>query len=139
MGHPQAFVSFDVINDLAAFEQFRLQVAESSTAFSIPFWSVPPPSRNPQWTAFVRDSIDRCDLMIVLVGEETQNSPNVAQEISLAKKSNVPFFGVYIAGAPTAAGLPLGLALNRTTSCDWTRVGSAVQQLLAEGKHHVFR
>ena len=76
--------------------------------------------------------------MIILVGDQTASSANVKAEIGMAMKTNVPFLGVFIGGAGDETALPAGLAPNRVTALDWLRIGSAVDQLMGEGKHHKF-
>jgi hypothetical protein len=76
--------------------------------------------------------------MIILVGKQTALATNVRGEILLAMKTNVPFLGVLVGGADQSTDLPVGLAPNRVAPMDWTRVADAVQQLMGEGKHHIF-
>ena len=138
---PAVFLSLDVANDEAERLVFSGQIETCSTVFSAPYWSAE--GQLPQSTrdrdAQIRDKLDGCDLVIVLVGKQTASAANVEREIALARDRNVPFFGVYVGDADVSNGLPAGLPANRTIPCDWRRIASAIDQVMSEGKHHVFR
>ena len=138
MANPLAFISFDLGHDENEREQFCDQLTNSRTAFSVDDWSATLGTAGSDREKAVQGRIGRCDLMIILVGKKMGSSANVATEIQLAKKTNVPFLGVLVGGADESSDLPVGLAANRAIPLDWVRIASAVDQLMGEGKHHKF-
>jgi hypothetical protein len=136
---PHVYLCFDIDRH----EQDRLDFIEARSAcptlFDVQDWSLPDRAPRGDWESAVLDHIDRNDLVIVLVGPETAADARVGREIGFAKRKNVPFFGVYVGGAASGTPLPAGLPANRTVALDWARIGTAIGQLMHEGKHHVFR
>lgn len=139
MASPQVFLSFDLAHDEANRVEFVSQIGNCPTAFSAPLWSAKVQADAADSEKVIRGKIGSCDLLIVLVGLETATAANVEKEIGMAKQRNVPFFGIYVGGADQSAGVPAGLPANRTIPCDWRQIDSAINQLMREGKHHVFR
>ena len=138
MNTPLAFISFDIDHNQLAKTQFVAEAGCCSTTFSVDDWSAEDKSPRSDWEKFVDGKIGRCDFMIVLVGAHMDEAPRVEREIEFARQRNVPYFGVYVGGAGAECSLPAGLPANRTIPCDWNRIGSAVDQLMKEGKNHIF-
>jgi len=136
---PRIFLCFE----LERHEQDRIDFIEARSAcptrFDVEDWSQPDRAPRGDWESQVLDHIDRSDLTIVLVGPETAADPRVEREIGFTKRRNVPFFGVYVGGAAAGTPLPPSLPANRTVALDWARIGTAIGQLMHEGKHYVFR
>ena len=59
----------------------------------------------------------------------------VKKEIIMARQKNIPFFGVYVAGANQYSILPSGLEENRIISWNWDNIANAINQMLREGKN----
>lgn len=53
----------------------------------------------------------------------------------MAKRNNVPFFGVYVDGTGASTTLPVGLARNRVIPWTWDGIANAVKQMMSEGKN----
>jgi CHASE2 domain-containing sensor protein len=87
-----------------------------------------------QWEAIVKGKINKCNLLIVLVGKTMASASGVPKEISMAKDQNVPVFGVYVDGANSNSNLPSGLPRNRTIKWDWDDIAAAVKQMMGEKK-----
>jgi hypothetical protein len=132
---PLAFLSFDIKLD----EGERARFIEESSACSEPFridaWSVEQRTPRSEWAKVIHGRMSSCDFMVVLISAG-MDTKAVGEEIKEARRCNVPFFGVYVAG-PTSK-LPEGLPANRAISWDWERIATAVRQVGGEGKHHVF-
>ncbi len=88
-----------------------------------------------KWEAALKEKINKCNLMFVLVGKSTSSAKGVAKEITFAKEQNVPFFGVYVDGAGTSTSLPPGLSRNRVIAWTWDDIAAAVTQMMGEGKN----
>jgi hypothetical protein len=136
MRSPLAFLSFDVDHDEAVRSAFLAEASDSTTFVNIDRWSTHPQNPRVDWDKLIQTNISRCDLMIVLVGSKTKSAEGVLREIGYARRSNVPFFGVYVEGVDEEAGLPDGLSANRITRWDWKEIDSAVKQMMTESKNH---
>ena len=135
MADPRAFISFDFDNNQVDKILFVGQIKNSRTPFSAEDWSSSEALPQAEWERRLKDKINRCHLMIVLVGKSMGSATGVAKEIGFAKDQDVPLFGVYIDGADTNSTLPKGLARNRTIAWNWDKIADAVEQMMGEGKN----
>lgn len=136
MSDPRAFISFDFDHNETEKRLFVGQSRNSRTPFSIQDWSSKSSLPQAQWERIVKDKINNCNLLIVLVGKTMSSASGVAREINFAKDQNVPFFGVYVEGADSDSNLPEGLARNRIIKWTWDGIASAVTQMMSEGKNN---
>lgn len=135
MANPRVFISFDHDNNENHKMLFAGQARNSKTPFSIEDWSAKSAMPQSQWEQIVRDKINRCNILLVLVGNRMSTALGVVKEIAMARAQNVPVFGVYIDGAGVASVLPYGLPRNRTIRWEWDAVADAIDQLMREGKN----
>lgn len=135
MADPRAFISFDFDHNETERNLFVGQSKNSKTPFSIQDWSAKSSMPQSQWEAIVREKINKCNMLIVLVGRTMASATGVAKEIKMAKDQNVPVFGVYVDGAGNSSNLPDGLQRNRTIKWIWDDIASAVNQMMTEGKN----
>ena len=135
MTDPRAFVSFDFDHDETPKVLFVGQAKNSKTPFSIQDWSAKSSMPQSQWEQIVKEKVNKCNMLIALVGKTMASASGVGKEISMAKDQSVPVFGVYVDGANTSSTLPTGLARNRTISWDWAEIAAAVDQMMGEGKN----
>lgn len=135
MADPRAFISFDFDNNKTEKDLFAGQAKNSRTPFSIEDWSSKTALPQREWEALINAKINKCNLLIVLVGKKTYTATGVVKEISFAKTNDVPVFGVYVDGANTTTDLPTGLQRNRTISWDWEKIADAIDQCMNEGKN----
>ncbi len=135
MADPRAFVSFDFDHDETEKILFVGQAKNSKTPFSIQDWSAKSSMPQAQWEAIVKEKINKCNMLIVLVGKTMASASGVPKEITMAKDQSVPVFGVYVDGTNTTSNLPNGLARNRTIKWDWDEIAAAVKQMMGEGKN----
>lgn len=135
MADPRTFISFDFDHDSEQKVLFAGQAKNSKTPFSISDWSSKSSLPQSHWEAIVKEKINKCNILIVLVGKFMASAKGVEKEISFAKDQNVPVFGVYVNGANTTSNLPSGLQRNRTIAWDWEKIASAIDQTMSEGKN----
>lgn len=135
MANPRAFISFDFDHNETEKVLFMGQAKNSKTPFSIEDWSSKSSLPQTQWEKLVKEKINKCNMVIVLVGKFMASASGVAKEISMAKDQDVPVFGVYVGGANTSSNLPAGLQRNRTIAWDWDKIAAAVDQMMGEGKN----
>ena len=136
MADPRAFVSFDFDHDESSRNLFAGQAKKDSpTPFTVADWSSHSALPQSQWEALIKDKIDRCHLVVVLVGRSMGSASGVRKEIRFAKDGNVPYFGVYVDGANSSSTLPTGLARNRVITWTWPGIAKAINQMMTEGKN----
>lgn len=135
MSEPRTFISFDFDHNETEKNLFVGQAKNSKTPFNISDWSSKSSLPQDEWEELIKEKINKCNLMIVLVGKFMASAIGVEKEISFAKKNDVPFFGVYVDGADSKSNLPEGLARNRTISWDWDKIALAINQMMREGKN----
>ena len=133
---PRAFISFDYDHNENEKNLFVGQSKNSRTPFAITDWSSKASLPQSQWERIVEDNINRCTLMIVLVGKSMGSAVGVEKEIIMAQKQDVPFFGVYVDGANHySTTLPSGLKENRSIYWHWDNIANAISQMMTEGKN----
>ena len=135
MANPRAFISFDFTNDERWRNLFVGQGKLPDTPWEIADWSSKEALAQSKWEGIIKDKINKCNMVIVLVGRYMASASGVAKEIKMAKEQDVPVFGVYVDHANTQSNLPEGLARNRTIDWTWPGVAGAVDQMMKEGKN----
>lgn len=135
MANPRVFISFDFDNSSGERIYFSGQAKNSRTPFNIEDWSSKSVLPEKVWEQQLKIKINKCHILVVLVGLKTSSATGVVKEISFAKEQNVPVFGVYVGGANSTTALPSGLQRNRTISWNWEGIAKAIDQLMAEGKN----
>lgn len=135
MADPRVFVSFDFDHNETERMLFIGQTKHSKTPFSVQDWSSKSALPQSQWEAVIEEKIGRCNMVVVLVGKTMASASGVAKEIAMAKRKNVPVFGVYVDGANTYSTLPDGLARNRVIGWTWDGVSKAIDQMMIEKKN----
>ena len=135
MANPRVFISFDYDDNKLEKDFFAGQAKNSRTPFNIEDWSSKRHLPQKEWEDLINSKINKCNLLIVLVGKNTANCSGVEKEISFAKENNVPIFGVYVGGASTSTSLPPGLYRSRTIGWDWEGIADWIDQCMKEGKN----
>ena len=135
MADPRTFISFDFDHNETEKNLFVGQSKNSKTPFSIQDWSAKSSMPQSEWEVIVKDKINKCNILIVLVGKTMDSATGVAKEIAMATDQDVPVFGVYVDGANSSSNLPAGLQRNRTIAWDWEKIASAIDQVMGEGKN----
>ena len=135
MADPRAFISFDVDHNSTEKVLFAGQAKNSKTPFTIQDWSAKSSMPQSKWEAIVKEKINKCNMLIVLVGKYMASATGVVKEIKMAKDQDVPVLGVYVGGAGSTRNLPTGLQRNRTISWNWDSIASAIDQVMKEGKN----
>lgn len=135
MANPRAFISFDFDNNSTERLLFVGQSNHSKTPFNIEDWSSKTALPQKQWEELIKVKINKCNLLIVLVGKKTATATGVVKEILFAKSQDVPIFGVYVDGANNQTDLPTGLQRDRTINWNWESIANAIDQLMTEGKN----
>jgi hypothetical protein len=135
MTKKRAFISFDFDHDERWRNLFVGQGKLPDTPWEIADWSSKEDLAQSKWEEIIKDKINRCNMVIVLVGRNMAGATGVVKEIIMAEEQDVPLFGVYVDDANTQSTLPAGLARNRTITWTWPNVAAAVDQMMNEGKN----
>jgi len=135
MAYPRAFISFDYDNNSPEKLYFVGQIKNSKTPFNVEDWSSKTHLPERQWEELIHAKINKCNVLIILVGKRMSTATGVVKEIAFAKANNVPVFGVYVGGADASSILPTGLPRNRTIEWNWIAIASAIDQCMTEGKN----
>lgn len=135
MADPRAFISFDFDHNSDEKILFAGQAKNSKTPFDISDWSSKSSLPQAEWEELIEAKINKCNMVIVLVGEYMASATGVVKEISFAKENDVPVFGVYVGGANTTSNHPTGLSSGRTIAWDWEKIASTIDQMMGEGKN----
>jgi hypothetical protein len=135
MADPRAFISFDFDNNKSEKDLFAGQAKNSRTPFNIEDWSSKEHLPQKEWEKLINEKINKCNMLIVLVGKKTQYATGVVKEIAFAEVNNVPIFGIYVGGADTSTTFPSGLNRHRVIPWDWEKVADAIDQCMKEGKN----
>jgi hypothetical protein len=135
MTDPCAFISFDFDHNENNKRLFAGQARNSRTPFTIVDWSSKEGFEQNGWEEMIRDRINQCNMVIVLVGRYMANAAGVVKEVKMAKEQNVPLFGVYVDGANSFNRPPDGLMSSRVIPREWDKIASMIDQMMAEGKN----
>ncbi|SHH92733.1 MTH538 TIR-like domain [Flavobacterium sp. CF108] len=135
MANPRAFISFDFDNNEGQKKYFVGQSINSKTPFNIEDWSSKSSLPQNEWEKIIHEKINKCNMLIVLVGKSMFSATGVAKEIAFAKEHNVPVFGVYVDGANSSSTLPSGLTTGRVVAWEWEKIAFAIDQVMKEGKN----
>ena len=118
------FVSFEFDKDKDLknnfFEQSKLNTLHRVQNFSL---NEAYPTRD--WRGKARSAISECDVVIVLVGQDTHNAQGVKTEIDIARQLKKPVLQVIPQGRPYN-GLP---NVNERISWKWTRINRKIDEV----------
>jgi MTH538 TIR-like domain (DUF1863) len=132
---PRAFISFDFDHNESQKKYFIGQCKNSRTPFSIYDWSAKEPMPQSKWEQMVEEKMKKTNMCIVLVGRNMKSATGVNKEIAMAKKNNVPVFGVYVDNANSSSTLPIGLPRNKTVAWNWAKISDMIDLAKNEGKN----
>ncbi|MGG8497142.1 TIR domain-containing protein [Tenacibaculum sp. TC6] len=135
MAKPRAFISFDFDYNKTDRDLFVGQMKNSKTPFEIEDWSSKHKLPQKEWENLINQKINKCNMLIVLVGKYTHNATGVKKEITFSHNNNVPVFGIYIDGATKTTELPSGLQRNRTINWEWHQISEKIDLCMNEGKN----
>lgn len=110
------FVSFEFDKDKDLQNSFYQQAKEKTT-HRIRDCSLHESYPDEAWKNKARNAIRRCDVVVVLIGPDTHNSPGVIVETDIARSLNKPIIQVRPQGRPynglTRLGQPIPWRWNR--------------------------
>jgi hypothetical protein len=135
MTQPRVFISFDFDNDSDSKMYFAGQAKNERVPFSFEDWSCKESLPQAEWERRIKDKINNCNVLLVLVSKNTTNAVGVRKEISMAVEQDVPVVGVYIKNADTNTHLPNGLSASYVRQWHWDSIKNLLDAAMARGKN----
>ena len=86
MAKTKVFVSFDYDTDLSLKEDLIAQAKRQDSPFSVSDVSLREVEPKSEWVSKAQSAIARCDVFVVILGENTHSAPGVIQEIAIAQE-----------------------------------------------------
>ena len=87
------FVSFEFDKDNELKNNFYEQ-AKTLTNHRIRSCSLNEAYPDDQWQQKARAAIEQCDVMIILIGQDTHNAPGIKTEVRIARRLRKPIFQI---------------------------------------------
>ncbi len=118
IGRKRVFVSFDFDNDKVLKDFIVGQSRLPDSPFEIADWSMKEATPQRNWETEARGRIKRADIVIVMLGNQTNRAPGVLKEVQMAKDENIPIKQIigYRDGNPTPiSGLGQAISWNWET------------------------
>ena len=84
MAKKKVFLSFDFNDDSDLKNQFLKQAKHPDSPFSVNDYSLREAYPNDEWVAKAQSAISKCNLFIVLLGNNTHQAPGVITEVGIA-------------------------------------------------------
>lgn len=89
MSKKKIFVSFDFDNDRELKNAIVAKSQNADAPFKVANWSMKPNDQDKKWQKEAKFRISRCDILLVLAGENTHQAIGVKQEIAIARAQNM--------------------------------------------------
>lgn len=125
MPNVKIFVSFEFDKD-ASLKNAFFEQAKTLSPHRLVNSSLNEAYPDQQWKDRARSTIRQCDIVIVLVGQDTHNAPGVKEEVKIARRLKKPVFQVVPQGRPYD-GLP---NLDSRVRWKWVRINAKIDELL---------
>jgi len=92
MSQKKVFVSFDFDKDRELKNSIVGQSQKDDAPFKISGWSSKADEKNNKWIKEAKYRISKCDVLVVMVGENTHQSAGVNKEVEIARDANMQVF-----------------------------------------------
>lgn len=86
----RVFVSFDFDNDKILKDFIIGQSKNPDSPFEVADWSMKEAAPQRSWEDEAEDRINRSDIVVVMVGDDTHKVPGVLKEIAMARRAGKP-------------------------------------------------
>ncbi|MDA7568305.1 hypothetical protein N8742_01230 [Emcibacteraceae bacterium] len=112
MSKKKIFVSFDTEND-GAFKNIVVgKSQEKDVKFKVANWSMKPDTKNAKWLKDVKYKVTRCDMLLVMVGQNTFRAPGVIKEVEFATNANMKIIQINAKGCEVHSVNEAGVAYS---------------------------
>ena len=85
----RAFISFDFDRDKTLKDFMVAQAKRPDSPFTMADWSMKEAAPERNWKAEAEGRIKRCDVVIVMVGNQTHRAPGVLAEVEMARRNDI--------------------------------------------------
>ena len=85
----RAFISFDFDRDKTLKDFMVAQAKLPDSPFTMADWSMKEAAPERNWKAEAEGRIKRCDVVIVMVGNQTHRAPGVLAEVEMARRNGI--------------------------------------------------
>ncbi len=123
------FVSFEFDKDYEIKNNFYKQ-AKKYTQHRIRNCSFHESYPDDEWKRKAREAIDICDVVVVLIGEDTHNAPGVIVETDIARSLNKPTIQVRPQDRPYSGVTRLGEPIT----WKWKNINSKLDAIASESR-----
>ena len=124
MANLKIFVSFEFDNDKDLKNNF-FQQAKNNTPHRVRNSSLNEAYPTQEWKNKARAAIRECDVVIILVGQDTHNAPGVKTEVEIAHQLRKPVFQVVPKGR-TYTGVP---NVDTPIRWYWNRINRKLEEI----------
>lgn len=90
----RVFVSFDFDNDQDLKILIIGQARREDSPFEVADWSMKEAAPEAHWEDDARRRINRCEVVIVMVGSLTYKAPGVLKEVRMAREAEKPIYQI---------------------------------------------
>ena len=121
------FFSFEFDRDKELYGSFFEQ-ARHGSHYAIRNYSLdePHPPEGDSWKKEAENKIRQCDIVIVVVGQDTHNAPGVKEEIAIAKRLDIPILRIRPQGS-NYGGLD---SAGKLIPWEWKKIDAEIDELL---------
>ena len=125
MPNVNIFVSFEFDKDLDLKNAFYAQ-AKTLSPHRVLNSSLNEAYPDQRWQEKARSAISQCDIMVILVGQDTHNAPGIKTEVRIARRLKKPILQVIPQGRPYT-----GLSgVDATVRWRWKRITPKIDELM---------
>ncbi len=116
------FASFEYDKDRALRDEFFGQARDRSP-HRVVNSSLQEAGAENQWQQQARQNIERCDIVVILVGQDTHNAPGVRSEVRIARRLGRPIIQVI----PRGENYTGVTSVKKPIPWDWDRINQAIE------------
>ncbi|HNY25501.1 MAG TPA: TIR domain-containing protein [Alphaproteobacteria bacterium] len=137
----RVFVSFDYDNDKNMKNVFTAQAKNDKIAFDFADFSCKETLPQSKWEEMIKNKINTCNVLLVLVSTHSVQATGVKKEIKMAVDQNVPVIGIYLPDSngnywsSKNATLPEGLYSSNCETWTAENVQSLIDNAMNKGKN----
>ena len=116
------FASFEYERDRHLREEFFGQARDRSP-HRVVNSSLREAGRENQWQQLAREMMEECDIVVILVGQDTHNAPGVRSEVRIARRLRKPIIQI----VPRGENYTGVTSVKRPIPWDWNRINQAIE------------
>ena len=125
MAEVRIFLSFEFDKDKQLYCNFYAQAQENSS-YRVKNHSLRQDYPTEEWLDKAKKNIRQCDIVIVLVGQDTHNAPGVEKEVPVANQLRKPIFQIRPQGQNWGAVSGAG----ELRAWKWKNIDEMIEKLL---------